>query len=103
MTYWVDVPSLAQRTADCRYCTAVLTDIASQESKNQKVRNTYGITTRLGADFPADRVKAAVVTLCNLNYITVSFSSTSDSLKAPTMTDAGWAMSGVDKPFWMFP
>lgn len=103
MTAWIEVPSLSHRTEGCRYCTAVLADIAAQESKGLKVKNTYGITIRLGAEFPANRVKDAIETLCNLDYISVSFCSTSDKMKAPRMTDVGWAVAGVDKPFWMFP
>jgi len=102
MTYYITIPSLAQRAADCPCCTAVLHDIASQEAKLFKTPNAYGIENRLKV-YSQDRIKAAMETLRNLNYIDVSFGFSTGNIKAPTMTDLGWPMVDVPKPLWMFP
>lgn len=102
MTYYTTIPSLAERAAACPCCTAVLNDIATQETKLFKTPNAYGIENRLKV-YSQDRIKAAMETLRNLNYIDVSFGLSTGNIKAPTMTDLGWPMVDVDKPLWMFP
>lgn len=102
MTYYITIPSLAQRAAACPCCTAVLNDIALQESKGFLTPNAYGVQNRLKI-YSQDRIKNAMETLCNLEWITVSFGFSTGNIKAPKMTDLGWPMVDVDKPFWMSP
>ena len=101
MPAWVEIPPLEQRAAECPCCMAVIDTIAGLHVKQLKARSSHQISERLADDFNGQWVRRSLITLSNLGQVTVSFDEEYGKINNPTLTDAGWDASTIDRPFWM--
>lgn len=101
MTAWVDIPPLLQRATDCRVCRRVLDIIAHEATRLREVRNLYRLSKLAGPGFSEGEVRGAARMLHNAGLIEATIDSEKGRMKSPVLTDAGWGLSSVPRPFWM--